>query len=432
LAPYTPQQNGVAEKKNRTLIESARTILDEYKTSNRFWAEAINTACHAVNRLYLHRLLKKIPYELLTGNKQNISYFRVFESKSYVLLKRPKSSKFATKVYEGFMLCYDSNSRVYRVFNKDSSCVETMCDAVFDEINGSQVEQYDLDDVDDEEAPCDALRTMAIGDVRPQEANKDQPSSNEAAPPTQEDDHDQEVEQDKDDDQDEEMENDQGGVEQDEDEDDQEKLRSSPLNHSRVRQTVKCDHPINNILRSIENRVTTQSRVARFCEHYSFVSSFKPFKVEDVLRDLDWVVAMQEEFNNFKRNKVWSLVEISKKNIVRTKWVFHNKQDEHEVVTRNKARLVAKGYSQVKGLDFEETFAVISRLESIRILLAYATHHDFKLYQMDVKSAFLNGPIKEEVYVEQPPGFEDQEYPNHVYKFHKALYGLKKAPRAWY
>jgi hypothetical protein len=101
-------------------------------------------------------------------------------------------------------------------------------------------------------------------------------------------------------------------------------------------------------------------------------------------------------------------------------------------VTRNKARLVAKGYSQVEGLDFGETYAPVARLESICILLAYATHHGFKLYQMDVKSTFLNRPIKEEVYVEQPPGFEDSKYPNHVYKLSKALYGLKQAPRAWY
>jgi hypothetical protein len=102
------------------------------------------------------------------------------------------------------------------------------------------------------------------------------------------------------------------------------------------------------------------------------------------------------------------------------------------VVTRNKARLVTKGYSEVEGLDFDETYAPVARVESIRILLAYATHHGFKLYQMDVKSAFLNGPIKEEVYVDQPPGFEDSECPNHVYKLLKALYGLKQAPKAWY
>jgi hypothetical protein len=141
---------------------------------------------------------------------------------------------------------------------------------------------------------------------------------------------------------------------------------------------------------------------------------------------------MQEELNNFTRNEVWHLVPCPNQNVVGTKWVFRNKQYEHGVVTRNKARLVAKGYSQVKSLDFGETYAPIARLESIHILLAYATYHGFKLYQMDVKSAFLNGPIKEEVYVEQPPGFEDSEYPNHVYKLSKALYGLKQAPRAWY
>jgi hypothetical protein len=102
------------------------------------------------------------------------------------------------------------------------------------------------------------------------------------------------------------------------------------------------------------------------------------------------------------------------------------------VVPRNKARLVAKGYAQVAGLDFEETFAPIARLESICILLAYATHDSFKLFQMKVKSVFLNGPIKEEVYVEQPPGFEDDMYPDHVYKLSKALYGLKQAPITWY
>jgi hypothetical protein len=111
---------------------------------------------------------------------------------------------------------------------------------------------------------------------------------------------------------------------------------------------------------------------------------------------------MQEELNNFKRNEVWSLVPRLKQNVVGTKWVFRNKQDEYGVVTRNKARLVVKGYAQVAGLDFEETFAPIARLELINILLAYVAHHSFKFFQMDMKSAFLNGPIKEEVYVEQP------------------------------
>jgi hypothetical protein len=219
-------------------------MLDEYKTSDRFWAEAINTVFHVINWLYLYRLLKKTPYELLTGKKLNVSYFTVFRSKCYFLLKRPKSSKFAPKVYEGFMLGYDSNSHAYRVFNKDFGCVETTCDAVFDETNNSQVEQYDLDDVDDEEAPCDVLRTMAICDVRPEEVYEDQPSLNEGGPPTQQDDQEKQGEQIEDDDQNQEMGNDQGGVEQDEDEGDK---KSQDHYHSLIQE---LDKPYNVIIRS--------------------------------------------------------------------------------------------------------------------------------------------------------------------------------------
>ena len=114
------------------------------------------------------------------------------------------------------------------------------------------------------------------------------------------------------------------------------------------------------------------------------------------------------------------------------KWIFKNKLDEHGAVIRNKSRLVAQGYTQVEGIDFNETFAPVARLESIRILLAIASHLNFKLYQMDVKSAFLNGILQEEVYVEQPKGFVDPHRSDDVYKLKRALYGLKQAPRAWY
>jgi transposase InsO family protein len=118
--PYTPQQNGIVERKNRTLIETARTMLDEYKVSDQFWAEAINTACHAINRLYLHKILNKTAYELLLGKKPNVSYFKFFGSKCFILNKKPKNSKFAPKVDEGFLLGYASNAHGYRVC--DSSC----------------------------------------------------------------------------------------------------------------------------------------------------------------------------------------------------------------------------------------------------------------------------------------------------------------------
>jgi hypothetical protein len=135
----------------------ARTMLDEYKTSNWFWAEAINAACHTTNRIYLHKLLKKTSYELLIVYKANVSYFQVFKSKCYILQKRSKFSKFDPKTYEGFLLGYDSNSRAYRIFNVTTGYIETMCDMVFDETNGSQNEQADLDLLDDVKASCDAL-----------------------------------------------------------------------------------------------------------------------------------------------------------------------------------------------------------------------------------------------------------------------------------
>jgi hypothetical protein len=254
-SPYTPQQNGVVERKNRTLLDMARTMLDEYKTTDRFWAEAVNTACYAINRLYLPRILKKTSYELLTGKKPNVSYFRVFGSKYFILVKRGRKSKFAPKAVEGFLLGYDSNTRAYRVFNKSSGLVEVSYDVVFDETNGSQVEQVDPDEIGDEEAPCVELRNMSIGDVFPKESEEppqaqDQPSSSmQVSPPTQDEDkaqndegEDQEVESPQ------EESNDQGGDTHDKDEEDEQVPRPP---HPRVHQAIQRDHPVDTILDDI-------------------------------------------------------------------------------------------------------------------------------------------------------------------------------------
>jgi hypothetical protein len=265
-SPYTPQQNGVVERKNRTLLDMARTMLDEYKTPDLFWADVINTACYSINRLYLHRILKKTSYELLTDKKPNVSYFRVFGSKCFILIKRGRKSKFAPKVVEGFLLGYDSNTRAYRVFNKSTGLVEVSCDIVFDENNGSQVEQVDLDELDDEEAPCVTLRNMSIGDVCPKESEEptqaqDQPSfSMQASPPTQDEDQaqnneeeDQEYEPPQEDD------NDQGGDEVDKDKEDDQEVQGQRPPHPRVHQAIQRDHPVNSILGDIHKGVTTQS-----------------------------------------------------------------------------------------------------------------------------------------------------------------------------
>jgi hypothetical protein len=284
----------------------ARTMLDEYKTPDRFWAKAINTACYAINRLYLHRILKKTSYELLTDKKANVSYFRVFGSKCFILVKRGRKSKFAPKAVEGYLLGYDSNTRAYRVFNKSTRLVEVSCDIVFDETNSTQVEQADLDELDDKEAPCVALRNMSIGDVCPKESEEppqaqDQPSSSsmQASPPTQEEDQAQNNEnEDQEDEPSQEENNDQGGDDNDQDKEDDQGPRPP---HLRVHQAIQRDHPVNTILGDIHKGVTTRSRVAHFCEHYSFVSSIEPHRVEDALKDSDWVLAMQERSSTTSR-----------------------------------------------------------------------------------------------------------------------------------
>nr|GFD24673.1 retrovirus-related Pol polyprotein from transposon TNT 1-94 [Tanacetum cinerariifolium] len=143
--------------------------------------------------------------------------------------------------------------------------------------------------------------------------------------------------------------------------------------------------------------------------------------------------SMQEELHQFDRLDVWELVDRPLcKNVINMKWLWKNKHDDENTIIRNKSHLVAKGYAQKEGIDFEESFAPVARLEAVRLFITYVAHKYFNVYQMDVKTAFLYGPLKEEVYVNQPDGFVDPYHPDKVYRLKKALYGLKQAPRAWY
>ncbi|GKE73028.1 retrovirus-related pol polyprotein from transposon TNT 1-94 [Tanacetum coccineum] len=196
------------------------------------------------------------------------------------------------------------------------------------------------------------------------------------------------------------------------------------------------DHPLDNIIGELKIPVSTRLQLheqALFCYYDAFLTSVEPKTYKDALTQSCWIEAMQEELNEFEHLEVWELVPRPDKVMVITlKWIYKVKLDELGGILKNKARLVARGYRQEEGIDFVEYFTLVARLDAIRIFLAFAAHLNMIVYQMDIKTTFLNGILRKEVYVIQPDGFVDKDNPNHVYKLKKALYGLKQAPRAWY
>nr|GEZ65697.1 retrovirus-related Pol polyprotein from transposon TNT 1-94 [Tanacetum cinerariifolium] len=196
------------------------------------------------------------------------------------------------------------------------------------------------------------------------------------------------------------------------------------------------DHPLKQVIGEPSRPVLTRNQLRSdgdMCMYALTVSTIEPKNVKEAITDPAWIKSMQEELLQFKRLDVWVLVP-APDNIspFTLKWLFKNKHDEESTVIQNKPCIVVRGYRQEEGIDFEESFAPVARMEAIRIFLAYAAHKSFIVFQMDVKTSFLHGTLKEDVYVCQPKGFIDADHPSHVYKLKKALYGLKQAPRAWY
>ncbi|GJY68166.1 retrovirus-related pol polyprotein from transposon TNT 1-94 [Tanacetum coccineum] len=351
-APRTPQSNGVVERKNRTLQEMSRTMLNEQSIPQKFWCNAVDTSTYIINRVSIRRILGKTPYELLRGRKPNLNYFRVFGSKCFILNTKDYLTKFDPKSYEGVFLGYSQNSKAYIILNKQTMKVEESLNVTFDETPPPPKTSPLEDDELVEEEAIEVSKTKPIGND----------------------------------------------------------LEDISLENNQIVNIKESKtHPLENVIGNLNQR-TLRSQAQDKSNFFCFISTIEPKNINEALKDENWVMAMQEELNQFKTNDVWELVpNPMDMTIIGTKWVYRNKLDKNGVVTRNKARL-----------------------ESIRILLAYACALDFKLYQMDVKSAFLNGFINEEVYVAQPPGFIDFAKPNYVYRLKKALYGLKQALKAWY
>jgi len=386
-SPITPQQNGVVERKNRVLQEMARVMIHSQNLAQHFWGEAINTACHIINRVYLRPETSRTPYEIWRGKKPTVKYFRTFGSICYSLRDRENLGKFDPKSDEGIFLGYSTNSRAYRVYNTITETVMESINVVIDheskayskgEISQSTLETIPslTDNVSETSStevepvstpPISATAAYVLPDVVP---------TKETDPTSDQD--------------------------------------SELLNPSiEPASWVKLNHPSRQLLGNLNESRRLRSRiinptneVANQVIYNCYLAQFEPKKVEEALQDDSWVIAMHDELHQFSRINVWALVSRpSDQNIIGTKWIFKNKSNEHGTVIRNKARLVAQGYTQIEGIDFDETFAPVARLESIRILLSISCHLGFKLYQMDVKSAFLNGIIQEEVYLKQPKGF---------------------------
>ena len=444
-APRTPQQNGVVERKNRSLQETARTLLQESKLPRSFWAEAVNTACYVLNRVLIRPILDKTPYELLKKKRPNISYFRIFGSKCFVLKTIGNDGKFDAKSYEAIFLGYSMNSKTYRVYNLSKHIVEESIDVTFQEPNNDlpRDEEDDAGEAGQQQAETEKAtpkqQAETETDSGKQQAEIETASGNQQAEPsTPVDDAIVKMAKMT-------LDGPRGNRAKDkmpiydgEDLAPPSKIRKTShediAKHSlpKATRTVK-NHPPEQVIGDISDGLKTRKGTANFCAYAAFLAQEEPKNVKEALEDENWITAMQEELNQFERCDVWELVKPPKDaSIIGTKWIFKNKVDEFGTVTRNKARLVAQGYNQQEGIDFDQTYAPVARLESIRMLLAYACYKKIKLHQMDVKSAFLNGFLEEEVYVKQPPGFEHEQHPDYVYKLKKALYGLKQAPRAWY
>ncbi|GJU67068.1 putative ribonuclease H-like domain-containing protein [Tanacetum coccineum] len=551
----TPQQNGVAERKNKTLIEAARTMLADSLLPIPFWAEAVNTACYVLNRVLVTKPQNKTPYELLIGKSPSISFMRPFGCPLTILNTLDSLGKFDGKSDEGYLLGYSTSSKAFRVYNKRTKRVEenlhinfledqpnvagTGPNWMFDldfltnsmnyipvsvenqvNVDAGTQDSYVAGSSGKDKGPTQEYILLPLQPHRTRIPVKDvvqdaqeKPSENASSDKDVQDSEDvadkeeqhqmQENEKDLQD----ELEmmitqelaaKAMDDVSRQAFEEEKRRIASQkkaaqatskiPIDASTL---PNADLPIDPNMPDLEDAFDTLPNDRIFNGAYdddedvgavadfnnmdntidvspiptlrihkdhskgqilgdptsvdhqnylfaSFLSQEEPKTISQALQDESWVEAMQEELLQFKLQKVWVLVDLLYgKKVTGTKWVFRNKRDEISIVVKNKARLVTQGFRQEEGIDYNEVFALIARIEAIRIFLAFTSYMGFTgviftVYQIDVKSAFLYGTIEEEVYVHQPPGIVDPAHPNKVYKVIKALYGLHQAPRAWY
>ncbi|GJV87254.1 retrovirus-related pol polyprotein from transposon TNT 1-94 [Tanacetum coccineum] len=469
----TPQQNGVAERRNMTLIEAARTMLADSKLPTTFWAEAVSTACYVQNRVLVVKPHNKTPYELFRGFKPALNFMRPFGCHVTILNTLDSLCKFDGKSDEGFVVRYSLSSKAFRVYNTRTRRVEENLhigflenkpiiegngpkwlfdiDSLIQSMNyvpiaagtitnesaGNQGELNAGTSTENEEISQDYImipiwKDASYFDSPSKDVGNGEPKS---AP------------------------NDQKQVEDGPDNDNDEKVKyeddSSPkevntagqhvniANNPKDMFTMGASHTLEAIhVEFFSDEDEPKIDLGNITNSYTVPTTpntriHKDHPIENVIGDVNSSVQTRRMTKPTSEqgflSVVWILVNLPiGKRAIGTKWVFRNKKDERGIMIRNKVRLVAQGHRLEEGIDYEEVFAPVARIEAIRLFFAYASFRGFLVYQMDVKSAFLYGTIEEEVYVTQPPGFKDPNHPAKVYKVVKALLWLHQAPKVWY
>lgn len=386
--PYTPQQNSVAERMNRSLTEKARSMIHNANLNKNLWGEAILTATYLINITPTKAIAEhKTPFELWHNKKPRLSHLRVFGSTVYIHNKTRKT-KFDKKSVKRILVGYETNG--YKVLNTETGTFSIARDVIFDEINFKTTRPNNVHNEETEsESNSDESPEIAITEgqkankipktITSQECNTDLPTLNLY----------------------------------------ENKLRRSERIKNKQSSSNKAEYYEDNDLNVY---------------YAQFVSCDIPKSYSEIKNRDDksqWEKAIKEELDSLLINNTWSIVPCpNNRNIVDCKWVFTMKNDESGNLTKYKARLVARGFSQQYLVDYQETYAPVARMTSFRMLLAFANQNDLLIHQMDVKTAFLNGFLKDEIYMRVPEGITANE--NHVCKLNKSIYGLKQSARCWF
>nr|GEW03196.1 hypothetical protein [Tanacetum cinerariifolium] len=405
----TPQQNGVAERRNMTLIEAARTMLSDTKLATTFWAEAVNTGCYVQNRVFVVKPHNKTPYELFHGITLALSFMRPFGCPVTILNTKDHLGKF-----DGTKACDDAGkARMETVPGKDYILLPlwTSDPLISQESKSSQDDGFqpssdsgkkvDEDpskgsECKDQEKKDNVNSTNNVNTASTNKVNAISSNTNNELPFDPEMSALEDIStfnfssNHEDDDEMADMNNSDTTI------------QVSPTSTTRIHK----DHHIDQVIEDLHSTTQT-SNMSKNLEGHGFVTTIHPRPNHKVLQNSLFACFLSQE---------------EPKKAIGTKWVFQNKKDKRGIMIRNKARLVTQGHTQEERINYDEVFAVVARIEAIRLFLSYTSLKDFVVYQMDVKSAFLYGKIEDEVYVCQPPGFEDPDFLDNVGKIDKTLF----------